>query len=226
MNLIVFDIDGTLLNTTDVDSECYQEALKDSFDIDISGFDWENYTDVTDQGVTEDILKEHFKRLPMPSEMKKVEEKMCDLVASKALNEPHKFLPADGIKNVLKQLLSQNEVGYTFATGAWKASAEAKLSALKMDLSSVPWEHSGPIRRRADIVLSAIEKAKMKFGVESFEDICALGDGKWDLLTAQELGINFVGVDLLKTGRLKELGSNENINQYSDKQHIESICFQ
>ena len=45
-------MDGTLLNTTDVDSECYQAALLDTFSIDISDFNWTNYIDVTDQGVT------------------------------------------------------------------------------------------------------------------------------------------------------------------------------
>ena len=32
-------MDGTLLNTTDVDSECYQAAILDTFSIDISDFD-------------------------------------------------------------------------------------------------------------------------------------------------------------------------------------------
>lgn len=225
MNLLVFDIDGTLLNTTDVDSECYQIALRETFGVDISNFDWENYSDVTDQGVTEDVLKNHFGRMPMPSEMKKMEESMCSLIASKTVNEPKKFNPAEGIQSVLQELLEQDEIAYVFATGAWKGSAEAKLAALNMNLEDIPWEHAGPLRRRADIVLSAIEKAKIKFGVDSFNSICALGDGKWDLRTAQELEINFVGVDLLKTGRLKELGAGLIIDKYSNKEDLIRICF-
>ena len=141
--------------------------------------------------------------MPMPSELKLVEEKMGQLVHTTAIENPHKFLPAEDIKDILIELMNQNKVANAFATGAWKDSAEAKLFALKLDLTPIRWKHAGPMRRRADIVSSAVEKDQEKFGVESFQNICALGDGKWDLLTAQELKMNFVGVDLLKTGRLK-----------------------
>lgn len=51
----MFDIDGTLIESDDFDSECFTEAVKEvtGFDIDT---DWSRYEHVTDAG----ILNEFF----------------------------------------------------------------------------------------------------------------------------------------------------------------------
>ena len=59
MNLIVFDVDGTMLNTTGVDDDCYEKAIWNVHSIKIDEIDWSKFKDVTDQGVTEDILTSH-----------------------------------------------------------------------------------------------------------------------------------------------------------------------
>ncbi len=226
MNLLVFDIDGTLLNTTDVDTECYQKALQKTFDISIDSFDWEDFTHVTDQGVTEDILKNHFGRMPMPSEMRSVEEAMTYFVKDKRATHPESFLPAEGIMKLLNELENQTDIGFVLATGAWEGSALTKLTSLpQLDMNSIPWEHAGPLKRREDIVNSAVRKGENHYRVQGFEKICALGDGKWDKLTAEDLSLNFVGVDLLKTNRLKELGTEQIIEKYPDLETLKALAF-
>ena len=41
---------------------------------------------------------------------------------------------------------------------------------------------------------SAIKKAKNYFDVDNFEQIISVGDGIWDLRTAKNLGIHFLGI--------------------------------
>ncbi len=223
MKLIVFDIDGTLLNSTGVDDECYQKALLETYGIVTVDFNWEQYSDVTDQGVTEDILAEHFSRKATKEEVLKVERKMGELVHLERSMHPFKFEPAPGIHNLIYELMKSSDTMFCLATGAWKDSALAKLSALDVDLGGIPWAHAGPLRKRSDIVKLAVSRAKEYYSGSEFSSIHALGDGKWDLLTAQELNLDFIGVDLLKTGRLDELGAEKVIHEYSNIKGFKSL---
>jgi phosphoglycolate phosphatase-like HAD superfamily hydrolase len=47
---------------------------------------------------------------------------------------------------------------------------------------------------REEIVNSAIEKAKKYYNVDEFQKIISVGDGIWDLKTARNLGIHFLGI--------------------------------
>ena len=66
----------------------------------------------------------------------------------------------------------------------------------KFDFSFIPdlIEASNTIFTRENIVKSAIEKAKNYFQVTTFEHIISVGDGIWDLKTARNLGIHFLGI--------------------------------
>lgn len=225
VNLLVFDIDGTLLNSTGVDDECYEKALKETYNISFNDFNWEDFKDVTDQGVTEDILTNHFGRQAVAEEILNVEHAMGNLVAEQRLKNPEKFKPAEGVESLLEELSNQNDLAFCLATGAWKKSAEQKLSVLDLDLDKIPWQHCSHIRRRADIVMASLEKAKLFYKVTSFDNICALGDGKWDFLTAQELEINFIGIDLNNTGRLLELGADKIITKYNNLHSLTQLAF-
>ncbi|MFK7757230.1 MAG: HAD family hydrolase [Flavobacteriales bacterium] len=223
MKLIVFDIDGTLLNSTGVDEECFQQALVDTFGIVSANFNWENFSDVTDQGVTEDILAKHLGRTATETEVLKVELKMGELVQRERATNPFKFTPAPGVHDVIFELMKSKDTMFCLATGAWKDSALAKLSALDVDLGGIPWAHAGPQRRRSDIVNEAVSRAKEYYQRADFSSIHALGDGKWDLLTAQELNLDFIGMDLLKTGRLVQLGAEKVIHEYSSLSDLKKL---
>jgi len=167
MNLIVFDVDGTLLNSTGVDDECYQKALHHAHGIAIDEFSWENFKDVTDQGVTEDILATKLGREASLKELKAVEKAMGEFVWEESKNRPKKFTPAPGIEKYLEALIQRKDIGFCLATGAWEDSARAKLVHLSgfLDLEKIPWQHASNIRRRADIVKASVEKAKTFYNI-------------------------------------------------------------
>jgi len=56
MKYIIFDIDGTLTNTKKVDDECFINAFEQTFDINIEQVNWEDIANVTDWGITEEII--------------------------------------------------------------------------------------------------------------------------------------------------------------------------
>jgi beta-phosphoglucomutase-like phosphatase (HAD superfamily) len=66
MHLIMFDLDGTLVDSTKVDSGCYLQALVDvfGFDLDRIDRDWGNYPHVTDAGILQTLCQTELGRNP------------------------------------------------------------------------------------------------------------------------------------------------------------------
>jgi phosphoglycolate phosphatase-like HAD superfamily hydrolase len=61
---------------------------------------------------------------------------------------------------------------------------------------------------RDEIVHRAIEKAKFHYDCRNFSTVVYVGDGVWDVTTAKNLGIGFIGVSAAeKRYRLKKAGA-------------------
>ena len=48
MKLVLFDIDGTLINSVKTDDECFVQTFDELYDIDLTKANWNEYTHVTD----------------------------------------------------------------------------------------------------------------------------------------------------------------------------------
>lgn len=57
MKLIIFDIDGTILDSVNADDKCFIQTFKDLYQIDLTNADWNDFTNVTDTGLTNEIFK-------------------------------------------------------------------------------------------------------------------------------------------------------------------------
>lgn len=57
MHLVLFDIDGTLIESYDFDTACFQAATKDVLGVTI-GPDWSRYHHVTDSGILTEVIEE------------------------------------------------------------------------------------------------------------------------------------------------------------------------
>ena len=63
------------------------------------------------------------------------------------------------------------------------------------------------IYEREEIVKKSINKAKEFYNIKSFKNIISVGDGIWDLKTARNLGLHFIGIGMKNYSDFK----NENI---------------
>ncbi len=68
MKFVIFDIDGTLTNTKKVEDKCFMKAFEQTFEIDIWSQKWENLQNVTDWGITEEIVQREWNRIPRKDE--------------------------------------------------------------------------------------------------------------------------------------------------------------
>ena len=58
MHAIVFDVDGTLTQSTALDASCFERAVLDALGIRIDA-DWCTYRHQTDEGILSEILDRH-----------------------------------------------------------------------------------------------------------------------------------------------------------------------
>ena len=62
MKYIIFDIDGTLTDTTDIDDKCYIESFENLFNVSIKEIKWSQLKNVTDWGIAEELISIKLKK--------------------------------------------------------------------------------------------------------------------------------------------------------------------
>lgn len=58
MHLCMFDVDGTLVDSSKFDEECFLKAAEIVFDTEISS-NWEEYSYATDAGILDEVLDKY-----------------------------------------------------------------------------------------------------------------------------------------------------------------------
>ena len=69
--LVLFDIDGTLVNTSEVDAMCYVRSFIEEFGLKEIDERWENYRHATDSGILDEIFERAYSRLPSEEEVER-----------------------------------------------------------------------------------------------------------------------------------------------------------
>ena len=214
-NFAVLDLDGTLLDTNEVDGECCVNAWREELGIDCSGVDWASFEHVTDSGIAHELLRRSG--LPAsPEDVSRVERRFIELLTTAAEKNPSRFQPLPGAVETIKQLPT---FGWSIviATGAWRSSAETKLRAAGNCFLGVPIASSDDSPSREKIVGHAIELAKRVHGSHQYDRIVSVGDAPWDAQTARRLGLPFLGVGRGSTrDRLLRSGAVHIIDDFSN----------
>jgi len=204
MNLAIFDIDGTLIDSTAVDHECFVDTFEAAFGISATGIDWRDYPHHTDRGLTEEFLRRAWKREPVEHEIARHRELFV-----RALRERIERLEEIGGAGAFIDFLQERGWSIALATGAWSESALLKLTAAGLP-SDLPLACCDACPSREEIVLKAI-------GDQRPERIVVFGDGWWDFRTARKLGLPFIGVG-------EASGATETIADFRDADAIITSC--
>ena len=192
--LIIFDIDGTLCDTHDVDARCHVAAVEAVTGRSLATVDWSLYPEATSSAIVHDLLK----NMGIPDVVETEQRIYDDFVARlnvEARQRPEQFRPLDGGLELFEQLRQREEHSIAIATGDWQESAKLKLRLSGYKADDVPFASSSDTRRRVDIITLAAQRAGY-----ALVDSVYVGDGVWDVKAAREINIRFVGV-----GRRHEL---------------------
>jgi phosphoglycolate phosphatase-like HAD superfamily hydrolase len=190
MNLIVFDIDDTLTKSEYQHQFAFVNTMEE-FGITRVNQNWNEYKHHTDSF----ILKENYERNLSEkfhfSFIENFESRMTKLLLS--LKETTEI---NGAKDMVDYFSGKTDYAICFATGSFLKPALIKLKQSKISYEEKLVVGSNEAYEREVIVKQAIRKAREFHSVESFEHIISIGDGIWDLRTARNLGIHFIGIGM------------------------------
>lgn len=187
LQLVMFDVDGTLLRSSDFDSRCYVEAVSE-----VTGREphpqWESYAHVSDAG----ILDQHVRELGLDRRHDEIQAAVKALFAEKvaAWLARHRLQAVPGAASFLDRLRCHGGLGLSIATGGWRQTAVMKLESAGIDISGIPLASSDDHYARTEIMKIAKTRA-----AGSGEIRCTyFGDAEWDRRACETLGFDFVQV--------------------------------
>jgi beta-phosphoglucomutase-like phosphatase (HAD superfamily) len=182
MPIALFDIDGTLTASNEIDSECFAQAFMDVFGFPLNT-NWNDYEHVTDRGIAIQALREARGRGPTEHELSLDRARCVDL-----LEERMPFLDEiAGACAFLKELLAR-DWRIALCTGAWGDSARLKLARAGLP-TDLPFASCDDDVSREGILRHGIALAG---GADDI--IVSFGDAPWDVRAAANLGLPFIGI--------------------------------
>lgn len=212
MQLVVFDIDGTLTNTNKIDENCFVRAFELEFGIFGINTNWTEYTYTTDSGITQQIFQEKLERLPSDEELIRIKARFVSLLQKAFINNQDLFSEIPGSANILTKLQLDPDWCVAIATGGWRESAKLKLQKANIEIEGIPLASANDALSREDIIKTAIIKAENIYQVEKFQKVVFVGDGAWDVKAAYKLNIAFIGIG---NNKLINIGATKVIQDFT-----------
>jgi len=193
MHAVIFDIDGTLLQSASVDDALYRESVTSvlghvRFRPSLGEYDF-----VTDSGILAQILNDNGLTSD-PDHGPMIKARFVDALASH-VRKHGPFREIMGARAMLGRLCASSSHAVAIATGGWLETALLKLYSAEFDLSGIPLATANDFSDRTDIMSLALSR----IGSE-FQSITYYGDGPWDRSACQSLGWNFVAVGAVLGG--------------------------
>ncbi|MBN3876329.1 MAG: DUF952 domain-containing protein [Nostoc sp. JL23] len=217
MQLVVFDIDGTLTNTNKIDENCFVRAFELEFGIFGINTNWTEYTYTTDSGITQQIFQEKLERLPSDEELIRIKARFVSLLQKAFINNQDLFSEIPGSANILAKLQLDSDWCVAIATGGWRESAKLKLQKVNIEIEGIPLASANDALSRKEIIKTAIIKAENIYQVEKFQKVVFVGDGAWDVKAAYKLNIAFIRIGnnkLINIGATKVIQDFTNLDEF------------
>lgn len=182
---IIFDIDGTLVDSSEFDGKLYIAAVHDVLGNVSIRSDLHEYPNHTDTGILMDICEEND--LSIDAAIPSVRARFGQLVGE-YLNEGCECLPIPGAISLIDRLASNDVFHVGIATGGWGHTAEMKLDHVNFKRKGIPIASSDHGHERTQIMNHCRSRIRSA-GITTY-----VGDGEWDQRASEQLGWKFIGV--------------------------------
>jgi phosphoglycolate phosphatase-like HAD superfamily hydrolase len=198
-----------------MDDECYRSAIGEALGVPPGAIDWSGAAHVTDSEIFRWLCATHHRREPSTEEMSGARSRFVDRLTRMLEQDPRHCPSISGARAMLDSL---HDRGWSvaIATGGWGPSARLKLRTAELAIDDALLASADDGVSRADIVTVARLRAEA-FYARRFDRIVSIGDGVWDVSTAVELGLPFVGIATEeRADRLRRAGARTVLADYSN----------
>jgi phosphoglycolate phosphatase-like HAD superfamily hydrolase len=190
VNLVVFDIDGTLVDSGEFDGQLYAQAIRDVVGVEVDR-DWSRYKNVTDSGILDEILAGHQLAGDKEEIHSRVRREFIRLMRMYIEYYSEVLREIPGAKGLVDLLLADEDFYVAVATGGWRETAAIKLRGIGLDASNISMATASDSTNRCEIIKIAERRAT---NGESAVKKTYFGDGVWDKDAAAELNYDFIAV--------------------------------
>jgi len=199
MKLLLFDIDGTLIQCGGAGRAALSQAVAEVYEA-RKIMDQVRLAGGTDYGIFDAIFLAHFGRLPTGiSEFRAGLDRYLELLPQKLRSSDYNFRILPGATAAIERLAADPNYLLGIATGNVELGAKAKLE--RADL----WQYfplggfGSDSKFRSGLVSKAIKRAEEYTHGRNLaqirkEDIFVIGDTEFDIRSAHDVGVKSIGV--------------------------------
>lgn len=209
--LAIFDIDGTICDTQEVEGRCFAQAFDEVLGIALETLDWTKYEEPTSSGVVKFILGDDP---DLEIKERDLRDRFVQLLAEEQPKYPEDFSPLSGALDFISRLEDVPSVTVAFATGGFDTEARFKLKCCGIDLLSFPHATSSDTPRRKDIIPLAARRAGGDIASAVY-----FGDAPWDVKACEALDIQMIGIGR-RIEQLQALGLRHTFRDFTNYESI------
>jgi len=207
--IVVFDVDGTLVDSGKVDHHCFDDAFREATGVTIQTEQWMAMLEVTAKAIVHQIFPDDSAAVLARKEQAVQAGYLRRLQAAHQQDQTV-FRPLPGAIEEFMRLRTVPGVSVAIATGDWRDTISLKLAAAGFDLTGLPFATASERYSRADIIRLAVERSG-----RDLRDAVYVGDGPWDLRATRQLGIPFIGIGQ-RIAQLRAAGAEHTLAHYAD----------
>lgn len=187
MRAVIFDVDGTLIQSMAIDCELYISSIQAVLGTVKLRAKISDYDNVTDSG----LLAQIFDDNSLASDSHLVDTIKAHFVSSLKdhIQNNGPFSIIHGASQMIDRLKLSGENSVAIATGCWRESAVLKLESSGFDTAGLPLATCDDSPSRIEIMRAALARLGHKF-----DSVVYFGDAEWDESACRVLGWDFVAV--------------------------------
>lgn len=190
MHLVMFDIDGTLVDSAGFEGALYEQAVTSVLDVAVDRT-WASYEHVTDSGVLEQLLREAAVEGDRAALAARVKRHFIESVRAHLASDRSALAEIAGARALVERLLATRGVRVAVATGGWAETAQMKLRAVGIDPDRLAFASGTDALQRTSIMRIAERRALQG---AAYNRATYFGDGPWDARATAALGYDFIAV--------------------------------
>jgi phosphoglycolate phosphatase-like HAD superfamily hydrolase len=193
INLLLFDVDGTLILTGGAGIRSFQQTFHELFKKE-AVIDGIRFHGRTDPEIVEDIFVNGLNRSPTPDELQAICTRYLTYLEQEVRDSPgYRIMP--GLPYLLDVLAGRSDVCMGLATGNLEGAARIKLSRANMNRYFRFGGYGSDAKDRTALIQKAIERGRTLLG-RSVEEIrvFVIGDTDLDIACGRQAGATTVAV--------------------------------